>query len=131
MNSCPFCEILEQGSREILWQDGFAFAIRDAYPISPGHSLVITKRHVGSFWDCTSEEKASLMAGAEWLKEDLDGGFSSVGGWNLGINVGESAGQTVYHVHLHVIPRFEGDVEDPTGGVRGSMPGEANYHHSA
>jgi len=128
MISCPFCDILEYGSREILWQDKQSFAIRDAFPISPGHSLVIPKRHIASFWDCTPEEKASLMAGADWLKEDLEISFSSIDGWNLGVNVGRAAGQTVYHVHLHVMPRFEGDVEDPTGGVRGSMPGEANYH---
>ncbi len=128
MISCPFCDILEHGSREILWQDELSFAIRDAFPISPGHALVIPKRHIASFWDCTPEEKASLMAGADWLKEDLEISFSSIDGWNLGVNVGGAAGQTVYHVHLHVVPRFEGDVEDPTGGVRGTMPGEANYH---
>jgi len=128
MISCPFCDILKHGSREILWQDELSFAIRDAFPISPGHTLVIPKRHIASFWDCTPEEKASLMTGADWLKEDLEISFSSIDGWNLGVNVGGAAGQTVYHVHLHVVPRFDGDVEDPTGGVRGSMPGEANYH---
>tara|TARA_B100001750_G_C15504282_1_gene599316 strand:+ start:2106 stop:2498 length:393 start_codon:yes stop_codon:yes gene_type:complete len=128
MIMCPFCDILNNGSREIIWEDNLSFAIRDAYPISPGHTLVIPKRHVASFWDCSHEERVSLMSGAEWLKDDLEISFSSVDGWNLGINIGEAAGQSVFHVHLHLVPRFEGDVEDPTGGVRGSMPGEANYH---
>ena len=128
MINCPFCDILLNNSREILWEDNLSFAIRDAFPISPGHALIIPKRHVASFWDCTQEEKVSLISGADWIKEDLQISFPSVDGWNLGVNVGAAAGQSVFHVHLHVVPRFEGDVEDPTGGVRGSMPGEANYH---
>ena len=128
MINCPFCDILLNNSREILWEDNLSFAIRDAFPISPGHALIIPKRHVASFWDCTQEEKVSLISGADWIKEDLQISFSSVDGWNLGVNVGEAAGQSVFHVLLHVVPRFEGDIEDPTGGVRGSMPGEANYH---
>mgnify|MGYP002180561007 CR=1 FL=1 len=126
--NCAFCEILEMGTREVLWEDELAFAIRDAFPISPGHSLVLPKRHVASFWDCTPDEQTSLLAGAGWLRDDLEVSFPSVDGWNLGVNVGEAAGQTVFHVHLHVVPRFVGDVDDPTGGVRGTMPGEADYH---
>jgi diadenosine tetraphosphate (Ap4A) HIT family hydrolase len=125
--SCLFCEILETGSREVIWENDLAFAIRDAFPLSPGHSLVLPKRHVASFWDCTPDEQASLLEGAGWLKEDLDVTFEGVDGWNIGVNVGEAGGQSVFHVHLHVVPRFFGDVEDPTGGVRGAMPGEANY----
>jgi diadenosine tetraphosphate (Ap4A) HIT family hydrolase len=125
--ACIFCEIFEMESREIIWEDEFSFAIRDAYPISPGHTLILPKRHVESFWDCSQEEQTSLLTGAEWVKQDLEIAFGQVDGWNLGVNVGEAAGQTVFHVHLHVVPRYAGDVEDATGGVRGNMPGEANY----
>ena len=114
--------------REIFWEDEHAFAIRDKYPISPGHALIIPRRHIGSFWECTPEEWASLFTGSQWVKDDLDITFSRIDGWNIGVNVGEAAGQTVFHVHMHVVPRFIGDVENPIGGVRHVVPDKADYH---
>ena len=126
--SCPFCEIIEDETREIIWEDEHAFAIRDKFPISPGHTLIIPRRHIGTLWECTPEEGASLFSGSQWVKDDLEITFSRIDGWNIGVNVGEAAGQTVFHVHMHVVPRFIGDVDNPIGGVRHVVPDKADYH---
>jgi diadenosine tetraphosphate (Ap4A) HIT family hydrolase len=117
---CPFCQIPPE---RIIAQNTHAFAIRDAYPVSPGHTLVIPRRHVGSFFDTTPEEKLALLA----LVDLVGAQNAGPDGWNIGINDGPAAGQTVPHLHIHLIPRYAGDSPDPRGGVRWVMPDKARY----
>jgi diadenosine tetraphosphate (Ap4A) HIT family hydrolase len=122
-SSCPFCT-LEQD--RILKQSDYAFMIRDNYPVSEGHTLIIPKRHVDSFFDLQAIEKAAILQLLDEAKETLDEEFSP-DGYNIGINDGAAAGQTVMHVHVHLIPRYRDDTEDPRGGVRWIFPGKAKY----
>lgn len=102
-----------------------AFAAPDRFPVSPGHSLVVTKRQVATWWDATRAERLDLIDLVDAVKEHLDAVFRP-SGYNVGFNAGESAGQTIPHLHLHVIPRYLGDSEDPAGGIRHVLPG-GNY----
>jgi superfamily II DNA or RNA helicase/diadenosine tetraphosphate (Ap4A) HIT family hydrolase/SOS-response transcriptional repressor LexA len=104
-----------------------AFAIRDAFPVSPGHTLVITRRLVPDWFSATAEERAAIMALVDQVKQVLDATIPRPDGYNVGFNAGEAAGQTVMHLHVHVIPRFRGDMADPRGGVRGVIPAKQNY----
>lgn len=120
---CPFC-VLEPGL--IIAENTLAVAIRDAYPVSPGHTLVIPRRHFASWFDASDDERLGLMNMVAEVRR-LQCVVSPPAGYNIGINVGEAAGQTVYHVHIHVIPRYAGDVDDPRGGVRFVIPARGNY----
>jgi diadenosine tetraphosphate (Ap4A) HIT family hydrolase len=104
----------------------FGGVLRDLYPVSPGHTLVIPWRHVGSFFDLTTEERAGLMELLEEAKTALDVELGP-DAYNVGLNDGPAAGQTVAHCHVHLIPRYSGDQEDPRGGVRWVIPGKARY----
>ncbi len=120
---CPFCT--PDGQR-IFHAGRLILGLWDAFPVNPGHALLITKRHVASWFDATDEERSELIGAIEIarqkiLEQDQPDGF------NIGVNVGAEAGQTVPHLHLHVIPRFAGDVEDPRGGVRWVVPDKGNY----
>lgn len=123
MTTCPFCQIPPE--RMVLAND-LAVVIRDGYPISPGHTLVIPRRHVGSFFEITEAERAAMLELLEQAKADLDA-TQAPAGYNIGINDGPAAGQTVPHLHLHLIPRYAGDREDPRGGVRWIIPEKADY----
>ena len=101
-------------------------AIRDGYPVSPGHTLLIPRRHTGSFFDLSEQERSDLLALPERVKLVLDEEFEPQG-YNIGINDGAAAGQTVQHLHVHVIPRFEGDLPDPRGSMRWIIPGNVKY----
>lgn len=103
-----------------------AIVIRDGFPISRGHTLVIPRRHVGSFFELTTEERYEMLALLDQAKADLDREFNP-DGFNIGINDGAAAGQTVPHLHIHLIPRYKGDLEDPRGGVRWIIPEKADY----
>ena len=103
-----------------------AFAIRDANPVSPGHSLVVTRREVSTWFDASPEEHAAIAALLTVVKGQLDAELAP-DGYTIGVNVGEAAGQTVPHLHVHLIPRFDGDVETPRGGVRHVVPGRGDY----
>ena len=122
MNS-PFLEIPEA---DWLLSNEAAFAINDRYPVSLGHSLVITRRLVVD-WDVASRKERQAMMELAGDVMDLIRRQHDPDGFNVGFNTGVAAGQTVFHVHLHVIPRYEGDVEDPRGGVRHVVPGKGNY----
>jgi len=100
--------------------------VRDAYPISPGHTLIIPKRHVGSFFELSADERSDLLALLDSAKADLDKEFKPQA-YNIGINDGAAAGQTVPHLHIHLIPRYEGDRPDPRGGVHWITPEKADY----
>jgi diadenosine tetraphosphate (Ap4A) HIT family hydrolase len=103
-----------------------AFAIFDGYPVSEGHALVIPRREVATWFDATEDEQRALMSLVDEVKNILDRRFSP-DGYNIGINAGEAAGQTVMHLHVHVIPRYRGDMPDPRGGVRHVIPWKGNY----
>ena len=98
----------------------------DGFPVSPGHALIIPKRHVASFFDLTKEEQLDLLKLADEVKIIVEERYHP-DGYNVGINVGEAAGQSVFHVHMHLIPRYHGDVSNPRGGVRGVIPTKQNY----
>lgn len=120
---CPFCALpLER----IIDSNDLAMVIRDGYPVSPGHTLVIPKRHIGSWFEITLEEQSAILDLLGRAKAVLEEEFKP-DGHNIGINDGPTAGQTVPHLHMHLIPRYNGDLEDPRGGVRWIIPGKAKY----
>lgn len=120
---CPFCDLHTQ---DILHSSTHLVAFRDRYPISPGHTLIVPRSHVASYFDLSEDEKSQILTLLEVVKAGVEEVFTP-SGYNVGWNEGSVAGQTVFHFHLHVIPRYEGDVEDPRGGVRWVIPEKANY----
>ena len=120
---CPFCTLPQD---RIVLQSDLALVIRDGFPISQGHTLIIPKRHVGSFFESTDLERDSLLRLIDQAKAALDKEFHPAG-YNIGINDGATAGQTVPHLHIHLIPRYLGDSPDPRGGVRWIFPDKAKY----
>ncbi len=121
--NCPFCEI---DQARILYAVEHCFTVRDGFPVSRGHTLIITRRHIGSFFETTSTEKSAILRAIEQTKTQLDREFSP-DAYNIGINDGPAAGQTVPHCHIHLIPRYKGDVSDPRGGIRWVLPEKAAY----
>ena len=103
-----------------------AFAVWDRFPVTEGHALVIARREVADWWGATPEERSDMLALVDTVKEEIDR-IHRPDGFNVGFNAGDAAGQTVPHLHLHVIPRYGGDVADPTGGIRNVIPGKGNY----
>lgn len=124
MCNCLFCEKIDDD--KIIYQDSSWFAVYDNYPVSKGHVLLIPKRHVKTYFELNYVELASVGVNIGIIKRILDKKFSPTG-YNIGINCGESAGQTIPHCHIHIIPRYDGDVEDPRGGVRGCIPEKMKY----
>ena len=124
-NPCLFCT-----ARDVTRENALAYATRDTYPVSPGHTLIIPRRHCADFFDLTPEELAACMelvvaeqrALATEMKPD---------GYNVGVNVGSAGGQSIRHVHIHLIPRYAGDHEHPQGGVRQVLPSKADYPRGA
>lgn len=106
--------------------DVHGFAVDDAFPVSPGHSLIIVNRHVESFFDLTEDEVPCLMNLLQAVRRRLDKSHMPVG-YNIGVNNGTAAGQTIMHVHIHLIPRYAGDVQEPFGGVRNVLPNSGPY----
>lgn len=121
---CPFCKRVEEG--RLVAQSDHAAAFPDGYPVSPGHHLVVSRRHVADFFELSAEEQADLWQLVAELHETLRHELRP-DGFNVGLNAGRTAGQTVMHVHVHVIPRWAGDVDDPRGGVRWVIPAKARY----
>ena len=120
---CRFCNL---SSTDIVIANELAVVSRDSYPVSPGHTLVIPKRHVGSFFDTTKDERLALLELIDQAKLALDSEFHPAA-YNLGLNDGPAAGQSIPHVHFHLIPRYEGDRTDARGGVRWVLPEKAKY----
>lgn len=106
--------------------NGLAIAIRDGFPISPGHTLIIPKRHVTTFFDTTTEERLEMFELMDQAKRKLDADLHPTA-YNIGVNDGPAAGQTILHLHVHLIPRYAGDAVDPRGGVRWIFPDKAKY----
>jgi diadenosine tetraphosphate (Ap4A) HIT family hydrolase len=121
---CPLCSAAE--GRETLSANTHAVAIWDAFPVSPGHALIVSRRHVADLFELSAEEQAALWALLPAVKTAI-GARHAPAGYNVGVNVGTAAGQTIGHVHVHVIPRYEGDVRDPRGGIRWVLPERAAY----
>jgi diadenosine tetraphosphate (Ap4A) HIT family hydrolase len=124
---CPFCTLPDE---RVIDQNDHGLVIRDGFPISPGHTLIIPKRHIGSFFDLYIAERSDLLGLLEKAKLDLENEFKP-DGFNIGINDGPAAGQTVPHLHIHLIPRYAGDRVDPRGGVRWIFPEKADYWSKA
>jgi diadenosine tetraphosphate (Ap4A) HIT family hydrolase len=122
-HSCPFCRLSEE---RIVRETPLGLVFRDAYPISAGHTLIVPRRHIGSYFDMNHEEAHELHILLCWAKQDLDQRYTP-SGYNIGVNDGPHAGQTVPHLHIHLIPRYPGDVPDPRGGIRWLMPDRAAY----
>lgn len=122
--NCIFCN--PEPERELVGEVATAYAIYDKYPVSKGHALIIPKRHCADYFELTFKEQAACMFLLNKVKENVSKRFNP-DGFNIGINVGEEAGQTIHHVHIHLIPRYNGDVIDPRGGVRGVIPDKQKY----
>jgi diadenosine tetraphosphate (Ap4A) HIT family hydrolase len=122
-SDCPFCG--PEKSRVIMAND-YAIALHDRFPITPGHSLIVPKRHISSFFEATREEQKALFDLLAEMRQFLLA-ERSPDGFNIGINDGAAAGQTVMHLHIHLIPRYLGDMPDPRGGVRWIFPEKAPY----
>jgi superfamily II DNA or RNA helicase/diadenosine tetraphosphate (Ap4A) HIT family hydrolase/HKD family nuclease len=120
----PFLEIAPS---EWIAENSLAFAIHDRYPVSPGHALVIPRRQIPDWWTASREERIALLDLVDEVKGLLDGRDPRPDGYNVGFNAGDAAGQTVHHLHVHVIPRYVGDMADPRGGVRHVIPSRGNY----
>lgn len=121
MTNCPFCSFRDA----VLGNDG-VYARYDKHPVTPGHLLLVTRRHVASFFEASAAERSALFDLLVAGKALLDERFQP-DGYNIGVNVGATAGQTIMHLHVHLIPRYRGDVADPRGGVRGVIPVRQHY----
>ena len=119
--NCPFCR-----PSEPLLRDDLAFAIYDRSPVTPGHMLIIPYRHVDDWFDTTPQEKSAMLALLERSRAHLRRERNPEG-FNFGVNCGAVAGQSIFHVHMHLIPRYRGDMDDPLGGVRGVIPARQKY----
>jgi diadenosine tetraphosphate (Ap4A) HIT family hydrolase len=119
---CIFCQI----DRAILAKTKLSLAFFDGFPVSRGHSLVIPKRHVPTIWELSTEEYVDLFNLAREVKDLIQDQFEPQG-INVGANCGQAAGQTVFHAHIHIIPRYSGDVPNPRGGIRNIIPGKGKY----
>jgi diadenosine tetraphosphate (Ap4A) HIT family hydrolase len=122
-SKCPFCQLPPE---RIAGGNNLGLIVRDAYPVSPGHTLIIPRRHIGSFFELTPDERTALLALLDEAQSDLQR-YHHPQGYNIGINDGSAAGQTVPHLHIHLIPRYTGDLPDPRGGVRWVIPNKARY----
>lgn len=114
-DSCVFCKIIEK--KKYVFENELAVAFYDAMPASKGHMLVIPKAHKATYFDLTKEEMSAMFELSQVVKKHLDELYHP-DGYNVGFNVGVAGGQSVFHVHMHVIPRYLGDVENPRGGIR-------------
>ena len=122
---CVFCNNFIDKKKPIF-ENNLALAFYDEFPVSRGHVLIITKKHWPTFFDISKEEREAIFDLIDITKKSLDNLYKP-DGYNIGINCGAWSGQSVMHMHLHVIPRYKGDVENPRGGVRGVIPTKKDY----
>jgi len=121
--SCIFCKDI---NKDRVIENQYCYGRWDKFPVSTGHLLIIPIRHYGCYFDSSADEVKALWALINEGKEIIDK-LHGPDAYNIGVNVGEHAGQTIPHIHIHLIPRYEGDVEDPRGGIRGVIPGKQRY----
>lgn len=124
MDNCFFCKSISKKDFEI--ENELAIVRFDDFPVNNGHLEVIPKRHVKDWWNTTQEERIAIFNLLDEAKKIIDDKYKP-NGYNIGMNLGEAAGQSVMHLHVHLIPRYKGDVENPRGGVRGVIPEKQNY----
>ena len=124
-NNCLFCEIYSDKSI-IIYENSLFWSLFDKNPVTKGHALLIPKKHVVSFFDLDSKDFENLFEGMNEVKKIIDKKYSP-DAYNIGINDGETAGRTIHHLHIHLIPRYKGDVKNPMGGVRNVIPGKGEY----
>lgn len=128
MKYCLFCKAQEiEYKKEVVYENDFFYATRDSYPVTKLHTLVIPKRHFQSYFDMNNDEIKSINIVLNEQRKEIVKLDSSVTAFNIGINDGKDAGQSIYHLHVHLIPRRQGDVENPRGGVRGVIPAKQKY----
>lgn len=125
MENCLFCKWKNE-KEGIVLENEFAFAVYDEFAVSKGHTIFMTKRHVKDFFETTKEEKQAIFDLIDKMKEIIDKKYAP-DGYNIGMNCGAAAGQSVMHIHVHLIPRYNGDVENPRGGIRGVIPSKQSY----
>ncbi|MDC0362846.1 HIT family protein [Halioglobus sp.] len=118
--ACIFCD------PETVIESDLSYARVDKFPVSPGHHLIIPKRHVETWFDMTDGEQRDVLQMIVSVKRFIEKKYSP-DGYNIGMNCGESAGQTIPHAHIHVIPRYKGDMSNPSGGIRGVIPSKQMY----
>jgi len=123
MSTCPFCTMAPD---KIISQNAHTFTVRDTLPVSPGHTLIVPKRHIAGIFEGEPDEVAALWDALQQARTRLLREFSP-DGFNIGINDGLAAGQTILHLHIHIIPRYKGDMPDPRGGIRWIFPEKAVY----
>mgnify|MGYP001367170087 FL=1 len=123
-NPCIFCSIRKN---ELIFENNLAYASKDSYPVSRFHSLVVPKRCIKNYFELNDEEVLACNDLIKKLKQKIISEDDTVKGFNIGTNVGTAAGQSVFHCHIHVIPRREGDVKNPQGGVRSVIPSKQHY----
>ena len=123
-NPCLFCNINESG---VAHENDFAYASFDSYPVSKDHCLIIPKRHIKDYFELSKEELIACDKLVKIVKDEITNKDQSVKGFNLGTNIGKVSGQSILHCHFHLIPRREGDVENPQGGVRSVIPSKQHY----
>jgi len=122
---CIFCDKLRK-NEEIIYQNDYVFVIYDAYPVTKGHCLIIPKRHIESYFELGNFEANAIDEALRYMKKILEIEYQPEG-YNIGVNCGEVAGQTVMHLHIHLIPRYRNDCENPKGGIRGVIPEKQKY----
>ena len=123
-NPCLFCNI---NSKDLVFDNEFAFASFDSYPISKYHSLIVPKRHILDYFELTNDELIACNDLIKKIKKKIQNEDKTVNGFNIGTNSGVVAGQSIMHCHIHLIPRRKGDVDNPQGGVRGVIPSKQHY----
>ncbi len=123
---CLFCDFTNTDQHNVISQNDLAYSRWDNFPVSDGHAEVVPKRHVESFFDLNEEEVLAIYGLARATREIIVA-WHKPDAFNIGINDGEAAGRTIHHLHLHLIPRYTGDVENPRGGVRYIIPDKGNY----
>lgn len=123
MKNCIFCDLPKE---KIIVENELARAFYDEFPVSKGHILIIPKRHIANFFELEQKELNDINSLILECKKIIDNKYAP-DGYNIGVNVGKHAGQSVFHVHVHLIPRYKGDVANPKGGVRGVIPEKQNY----
>ena len=124
MSNCIFCNILDD---KIVDEYNHFFIIRDLFPVTNLHSLVIPKRHIVSYFECNKDEYDEIPLVLNTQKTELKLIDETITGFNIGMNIGEDAGQTIFHFHIHIIPRRKGDFDNPKGGIRGVIPDKQKY----
>jgi ATP adenylyltransferase len=126
-SSCLFCDIQSEDRLRIISENTLAFAVRDGFPVTEGHTLFIPKRHALDYFELTQVEINAINQLMAQQKDLLQNSDKTIEGFNIGMNCGEVAGQTIFHCHVHLIPRRKGDVENPRGGVRHIIAGKGFY----